>query len=90
MIATKLPIARNSSLHSILPPSSLATWVFNLYQKEEGFSYLGEKEEAIKAKMLAINNVLIVLAVAENSKLKTKIRLTQINRVSSQNARFDR
>lgn len=40
--------------------------------------------------MLAINNVLIVLAVAENSKLKTKIRLTQINRVSSQNARFDR
>jgi uncharacterized protein YqiB (DUF1249 family) len=59
-------------------------------KKEEGFSYLGEKEEAIKAKMSAINNVLIVLAVAENSKFKTKIRLTQSNRVSSQNARFDR
>ena len=90
MKATKLPIARHYSLHSILPNSSLATFVFNLYQKEEGFSDLGEKEEAIKAKMSAINNVLIVLAVAENSKLKTKIRLTQRNRVSSQNAGWDR
>ena len=59
-------------------------------KKEEGLSYLGEKEEAIKVKMSAINNVLIVLAVAENSKFKTKIRLTQSNRVSSQNARFNR
>ncbi|MBD1828533.1 hypothetical protein NDI47_22020 [Microcoleus vaginatus GB1-A2] len=58
-------------------------------KKEKGFSYLGEKEEAIKTEMSAINNVLIVLAVAENSKFKTKIRHTQSNQYSSQNARFD-
>ena len=44
-------------------------------KKEEGFSYLGEKEEAIKVKMSAINNVLIDLAVAENLKFTAKIDL---------------
>jgi len=43
--ATTLPIAPHYSLHSILPNSLLATFVFNLEQKEKGFSYLGEKEE---------------------------------------------
>ncbi len=42
-----MPIARHYSLHSILPNSSLATFVFNLEQKEKGFSYRRERRKKV-------------------------------------------
>ena len=47
MKSTKLSIARYYSLHSILPNSSLATFVFNQEQKEKGFSYRRERRKEV-------------------------------------------